>query len=117
MDGWTYQVGSVGNDQKIRKFWKKILTFFAEKFRENMLSYFQEFSAKIFAFWSKNGWFYKILDKLNKKNLPKCKSAHKTFVVVVCLFVCLFVFLVTLKGLSFSSKWGGGGEKAGGGIT
>ena len=38
-------------------------TFFAEKFWENILIYFQKFSAKMFRFWSKNGWFYKILEK------------------------------------------------------
>ena len=38
-------------------------TFFAEKLWENILTYFQEFLAKIYRFWSKNGWFYKILEK------------------------------------------------------
>ena len=48
---------------KKKKKRKKNLTFFAEKFWENILTYFQKFLAKIFKFWSKNGWFYKILEK------------------------------------------------------
>ena len=49
---------------------KRIWHFFTETFWENILTYFQKFSAKIFRFWSKNSWFYKILEK---KNLPKRK--------------------------------------------
>ena len=40
------------------------------------MTYFQKISVKIFfRFWSKNGWFYKILEKLKKKknSLPKWK--------------------------------------------
>ena len=80
--GQTCQVGSVGR----AFFWcffcffflvakmtlkhdnfEKNLTFFAEKFWENIFTYFQKFSAKIFRFWSKNGWFCKILEKVLKK--------------------------------------------------
>ena len=54
------------NDPKITKKKKKKneenQTFFAEKFWENILTYFQKFSAKIFRFWSKNDRFYKILE-------------------------------------------------------
>ena len=37
---------------------KSDIFFFSEKFWENILTYFQKFSAKILV---KNGWFYKIL--------------------------------------------------------
>ena len=53
---------------------QKNLTFFAEKLWKNILTYFQQISAKIFRFWSKIGWFYNILETLEKKkekNLPK----------------------------------------------
>ena len=36
---------------------------FGRKFWENILTYFQKISAKTFRFWSKDGWFYMILDK------------------------------------------------------
>ena len=55
---------------KTRKFWKNLI-FFAEKFWENIEPFFQKFSANIFRFWSKNGWFNKILEKLKKKNAAK----------------------------------------------
>ena len=42
---------------------RKNQTFFAENFLENVLTYFQKFSAKMFRFWSKSCWFYKILEK------------------------------------------------------
>ena len=96
--GRTCQVGSVcccwvfffffffffsKNDPKNMKISKKNQTFFAEKFWENILTYFQKFAAKIFRFWWKNGWFYKILEKLKTENLPKRKiwvcRACKTF--------------------------------------
>ena len=51
------------NDPKNMNISKKNLTFFAEKFWENILTYFQKVSAKMFRFLSKNGWFYKILEK------------------------------------------------------
>ena len=50
---------------------KKNQTVFAEKFWENILTYFQKFSAKIFRFWSKNNWFYKIW----KNNQQRKKTA------------------------------------------
>ena len=56
------------NDIKNTKFSKTNLTLFAEKFWENILTYFQEFSAKSFRFWSKNGWLYKILENEKKKS-------------------------------------------------
>ena len=46
---------------KTQKFRKKS-DFFSEKFWDNILTYFQKFSAKVFRFWSKNSWFYKILE-------------------------------------------------------
>ena len=55
---------------------EKNLTSFAKKFWENNLTYFQIFSAKIFRFWSKNGWFYKILQ--NEKKKKKKKKSAKT---------------------------------------
>ena len=77
MGGRTCQVGSVGwafflfsgskNDPKNTKNWKKILTLFAEKFWENILTIFKNFQLQFFRFWSKNDWFYKILEKLEKK--------------------------------------------------
>ena len=50
---------------------KKNLTFFKEKFWENILTYFQKFSAKNFRFWSKYGWFYKILEKMKETKQNK----------------------------------------------
>ena len=47
---------------KTQNFWKN-LTFFAEKFWENI---FLKFSAKTFRFSSKNSWFYKIFEKKKK---------------------------------------------------
>ena len=38
---------------KTQTFWGKNLTFFAEKFWENILTYFQKFSAKILDFGQK----------------------------------------------------------------
>ena len=68
---------------KTLKFQPKNLTFFAETFWENMLTYFQKLSGKISRFWSKNGWFYKILENFFFfLNLPIRKiwvcPAHKT---------------------------------------
>ena len=88
--GRTCQVGSVGwafsffflsffvvakmTTLKTQKFREKNQTFSAEKFGENISTYFQKISARIFRFWSKNGWFYKILEKfIKKKILPKQK--------------------------------------------
>ena len=87
MGGWTCQVGSVGralifclfvcffifififillvakiNPKNTQIVKKKIKTFFANKFLENSLTYFQKFSV-ILDFGQKNGWFYKILEK------------------------------------------------------
>ena len=79
------QVGSVGwvffffffsgskNEPKITKNSKKS-NIFAEKFWENILSYFQNYLAKIFRFWSNNSWFYKILEKLKKKKSVKMEN-------------------------------------------
>ena len=58
------------NDHKNTKILKKS-DFFVEIFLKNILIYFKKFSAKILRFWTKIGWFYKILAKLKKKNLPK----------------------------------------------
>ena len=51
--------------QKEKKERKKSLTYFEEKFWENILTYFQKFSAKIFRFWSNR----------QKKKKKKEKSA------------------------------------------
>ena len=74
---------------------EKNLKFFAEKIWENIWTYFQKFSAKMFRFWSKNGWFYKILE-IKKKNLPKWKiwvsraCARKTGFFFFLSFCCFF---------------------------
>ena len=44
---------------KTQKIWKK----------SDILTYFQKFSAKIFLFWSKKGWFSKILEKFEEKKM------------------------------------------------
>ena len=59
------------------------MSSFAEKFWENILTYFHKFSAKLFRFWSKNGWFYNILEKIKKKKKSAkmenlCRLARKT---------------------------------------
>ena len=47
---------------KTKKFRKKIRQFLRKKI-EKYFELFSKFSAKILRFWSKNGWFYKILEK------------------------------------------------------
>ena len=98
---------------KTQKF-QQISYIFCRKIWENILTCFQKFSAKSFRFWSKNGWFYKIL---GKKNLTKqkiwvtctkgfffffffftfflwpkpetvCKSQKKKKIIYIPLFVC-----------------------------
>ena len=51
----------------------KNLSFFAEKFFENILTHSQKFSAKIFRFWSKKWLILQDFGKLRKKNLQKQK--------------------------------------------
>ena len=59
--------------QKFQQQQKKKSDIFGRKFWENILTHFQKFSAKIFRFWSKNDWFYKILEKLKKQIFPNGK--------------------------------------------
>ena len=73
------------------KFWKKS-EIICRTILRKYLTYFQKFSAKIYRFWSRNGWFDNILEKLKKKkNLPKrtiwVGRACKT--VLFCFFVAL----------------------------
>ena len=100
--GRTCQVGSVSqafffsgskNDPKNTKISKKNPTFLAEKFWENILTYFQNFSAKIFRFWSKKGWFYKILEKFLKKI---CQNGKFGSVVPVKRFFFFFFMALWL---------------------
>ena len=71
---------------KTQKFWKKS-DIFTEKFWENSLTYFQEFSTKICRFWSKNGWFNKILEK------KICQNWKSGSVTPVKQFFCFVLFL------------------------
>ena len=66
--------------KKHENFNNKKMHIFAEKNWENILTYFQfsTISAKIFRFWSKNGWFYKSLAKIHKKICQNGKSGSVT---------------------------------------
>ena len=72
---WSHSLllNSVPARQKI----ENNLTFFVEKFWENILTYFQKFSTKIFRVWSKNNWFHKILEKIPAKTESLGRSRLK----------------------------------------
>ena len=77
---------------KTQNFEKKSDIFFAEKFWETILTYFQKFSAKIVRFWSKK-WL--ISKDLKKKKI--CQNGKFGLVAPVkhvsFLFVFIFVFV------------------------
>ena len=69
-----------------------------KSFGKNILTYFQKFSVKSFIFWSKNGWFYKILEKFKKKkkksakmeNLGQSRPKNRFFCFFVWFFLCVW---------------------------
>ena len=70
---------------------KKNLTLFIEKIWENVLTYFQIFSAKIFGFWSK--WLIlQDFGKIKKKKICQNGKFGSVAPIKQFLFVCLFVF-------------------------
>ena len=78
--------GSKNDPKNTKTLKKKIWHFVAEKLWENVLTYFLNFSTKMFRFCSQNGWFYKILEKF------LCKSA-KTENFCLFVFFCLIIFI------------------------
>ena len=67
----TIKTGKLKQQQQQQQQQQQKQTFFAEKFWENILTYFQKFSAKIFRFWSKNSWFLQDFDLEKLKKLKK----------------------------------------------
>ena len=67
--------------KKIRQFCRKVLGKYVDLF------------SKIFRFWSKNGWFYKILEKLEKKSTKTENLGQSRPKNSFLLFVCLFFFV------------------------
>ena len=65
------------HDPKNTKNFGKKSDIFAEKFWENVLTYFQKFSAKKVLDLEKNGWLYKILEKSKTKKKKKKKKLTK----------------------------------------
>ena len=57
-------------------------------------------SAEVFRFWSKNSWFYKILEKQNKTTTTKKKPTPK--IMVCCVHKTgVFFFSPVALGLPF----------------
>ena len=126
MDRRTCQVGSVGRlfvclfswfsfflvakmTLKTHKIFFLNLTFFTKNIWENILTYFYKFSSKILRFWSENGWFCKIFEKLKKKICQNGKFSrscpwNRIFFFMALSQVILQVIRVWMHRLGLTKK-------------